>query len=62
MVLSSDPDASSLSSGLETTEQTSALCPSRVFRHVFLSASHSLMVLSVDPEAISLPFGLKATE
>ena len=53
MVLSSDPEASWLPSGLRDTDNTGLECPVRVRWHFHapLDKDHILMVLSCDPEA-----------
>ena len=53
MVLSPDPEASWLPSGLKDTDRTTLECPVRVRWHFHapLDKDHILMVLSFDPEA-----------
>ena len=61
IVLSSDPEASSVPSREYATERTSSVCPSSVV--VFpVATSHSTTVPSPNPEASIVPSGERATE
>jgi hypothetical protein len=63
IVLSREPDATSLPSGEKATELTEFKCPlSGSPRGAPVAASQSLTVSSYEPDATSLPSGEKATE
>jgi hypothetical protein len=57
---SSEPEARSFPSGLNATEVTQPVWPSRVRTSCPVATSHSLIVLSSEPEARSRPSGLNA--
>jgi hypothetical protein len=61
-VLSLDPEANFLPSGLKATERTQPVCPFNIFSGFPVAKSQRITVLSADPEANFLPSGLKATE
>jgi len=61
-VLTSDPEAIFVPSGLKLTDVTLSLWPSIVDNRDPVVASHTRTVLSYDPEAIFVPSGLKLTD
>ncbi|KAL2818347.1 hypothetical protein BJX63DRAFT_384049, partial [Aspergillus granulosus] len=62
MVLSSEPEASCLPSGVKVTDITEREWPSRVCCSSPVVGSQSLMVLSSEPEASCLLSGEKVTD
>ena len=62
IVSSVDPEANSLPSGENATDQTQPVCPLNTCISVPVSTFHRRIVLSRDPEANSLPSGENATD
>jgi len=60
-VPSSEPEARIFPSGLNATDKTMSVWPSRVRTSLPVATSHSLIVLSVEPEARSRPSGLSVS-